>query len=85
MSFPTADDALAGIGEAKRDEVYADEKKGASSERVASSVYYEDDGIHDGLEFPTEEERHTLRRVSDKLPWAAYRMSLLSYIFIILF
>ncbi|KAF8066511.1 peptide transporter PTR2A [Lyophyllum atratum] len=30
------------------------------------------DGIHDGLEFPTEEERQTLRRVADKIPWNAY-------------
>ena len=31
------------------------------------------DGIHDGLEFPTEEERMTLRRVTDTIPWNAYR------------
>lgn len=31
------------------------------------------DGIHDGLEFPTEEERITLRRVADTIPWNAYR------------
>ncbi|KAJ7225107.1 PTR2-domain-containing protein [Mycena haematopus] len=30
------------------------------------------DGIHDGLVFPTEEERATLRRVSDAIPWNAY-------------
>ncbi|KAJ7861980.1 POT family-domain-containing protein [Mycena olivaceomarginata] len=30
------------------------------------------DGIHDGLVFPTEEERLTLRRVSDRIPWNAY-------------
>ncbi|KAJ7098210.1 POT family-domain-containing protein [Mycena crocata] len=30
------------------------------------------DGIHDGLEFPTDEERATLRRVSDAIPWNAY-------------
>ncbi|SJL03952.1 probable PTR2-Di-and tripeptide permease [Armillaria ostoyae] len=39
---------------------------------IASSVEHELDGIHDGLEFPTEEEIATLRRVSDKLPWNAY-------------
>jgi len=33
---------------------------------------YEPDGIHDGLEIPTDEERDTLRRVPDKIPWAAY-------------
>ncbi|KAF7301619.1 hypothetical protein MIND_00727400 [Mycena indigotica] len=30
------------------------------------------DGVHDGLEFPTDEERATLRRVSDSLPWNVY-------------
>lgn len=31
------------------------------------------DGIHDGLVFPTDKERETLRRVSDSVPWNAYR------------
>lgn len=31
------------------------------------------DGIHDGLVFPTDEERATLKRVADKVPWNAYR------------
>ncbi|KAG6908190.1 hypothetical protein DXG01_005779 [Tephrocybe rancida] len=34
------------------------------------------DGIHDGLEFPTEEERKTLRRVADTVPWNAYLLRL---------
>ena len=34
------------------------------------------DSIHDGLEFPTEEEKLTLRRVSDTLPWTTFRMLL---------
>ena len=76
MSFLDTDNALAGIHEAKRDAVFANQNKNASSEPV-SSVNYEDDGLHGGLEFPTEEERFTLRRVSDKLPWAAYRRFLL--------
>jgi POT family proton-dependent oligopeptide transporter len=32
-----------------------------------------EDGIHDGLEFPTEEEKMALRRVADTIPWNAYR------------
>jgi hypothetical protein len=36
------------------------------------------DNVHAGLEFPTEEEIATLKRVSDKIPWAAYRMLLLN-------
>lgn len=31
------------------------------------------DGIHDGLTFPTQEELLSLRRVSDAIPWNAYR------------
>jgi len=50
---------------------YEDVKKLSSDDQIVSP-FYEDDGIHDGLEFPTEEERHTLRRVSDTIPWTAY-------------
>ncbi|KNZ78721.1 putative peptide transporter ptr2 [Termitomyces sp. J132] len=35
------------------------------------------DGIHDALEFPTEEERETLRRVPDTVPWSAYLIALI--------
>lgn len=50
-----------------------DEKR--SSMDKSSTVSEENcaDGIHDGLQFPTEEERDTLRRVPDSLPWSAYR------------
>ncbi|KAJ6619589.1 peptide transporter PTR2A [Mycena sp. CBHHK59/15] len=37
---------------------------------------YETDGIHDGLVCPTEEERATLRRVADAIPWNAYLIAL---------
>lgn len=50
---------------------------GIRDEKVAedrSEEKYELDGIHDGLVFPTEEERATLRRVPDAIPWSAYRM-----------
>jgi len=30
------------------------------------------DSAHEGLEFPSEEELATLRRVSDAIPWTAY-------------
>ncbi|KAI0710676.1 MFS peptide transporter [Earliella scabrosa] len=63
-------DIIAGLAEAKRDELEL-EKKGIRPESRASTE--EDlDGIHDGLEFPTEDEKKTLRRVSDKIPWSAY-------------
>lgn len=32
-----------------------------------SSLHHEHDGIHDGLDLPTEHERQTLRRVPDTL------------------
>ncbi|KAJ7176328.1 peptide transporter PTR2A [Mycena crocata] len=37
---------------------------------------HEIDGIHDGLVCPTEEERATLRRVGDKIPWNAYLIAI---------
>lgn len=42
-----------------------------SRDEVSSEVDEVDD-VHAGLEFPTEEERLTLRRVADALPWTAY-------------
>ena len=62
-------DIVAGLAEAKHAE-YELEKKGLSP--AASSHEQELDGIHDGLEFPTEEEKHTRRRVPDQVPWSAY-------------
>ena len=62
-------DIIAGLAEAKRDEFELEKKGIAPSE---TSHEHDLDGIHDGLEFPTEEEKHTLRRVSDSLPWSAY-------------
>ena len=62
-------DIVAGLAEAKHDEFELEKKGLAHSE---TSHDQELDGIHDGLEFPTEEEKATLRRVSDSLPWSAY-------------
>lgn len=47
-----------------------DEKPSPSVESVPQE---EGDDIHSGLIFPTDEERATLRRVADTLPWNAYR------------
>jgi len=58
------------LADAKHDE-YEDVKKLSSVAHIASS-FYENDGVHDGLEVPTEEEKHTLRRVPDNIPWSAY-------------
>ncbi|KAI0682220.1 oligopeptide transporter [Earliella scabrosa] len=65
----TDTDILAGLAEAKRDELEL-EKKGFSP--VESAHEQELDGVHDGLEFPTEDEKKTLRRVTDSIPWSAY-------------
>ena len=53
-------------------EAIADIKKAESipSEKVSEEFH---DDVHEGLEFPTEEEIATLRRVSDAIPWNAYR------------
>ena len=50
-----------------------------ASEKPNIGLEYEVDGIHDGLVFPTEEERATLRRVPDSIPWSAYRKPLLFF------
>ncbi|RPD65541.1 oligopeptide transporter [Lentinus tigrinus ALCF2SS1-7] len=65
----TDKDILAGLAEAERDELEL-EKKGLASPH--SGEEHELDGIHDGLEFPTQEEKETLRRVPDRLPISAY-------------
>ncbi|KAI0330301.1 oligopeptide transporter [Cubamyces sp. BRFM 1775] len=66
-------DIIAGLAEATRDEAESFDKKKIES---TTSHEHELDGIHDGLEFPTEEERLTLRRVSDSIPWSAYLIAL---------
>lgn len=38
----------------------------------ASDADQELDADHEGLEFPTDEEKKTLRRVADTIPWNAY-------------
>ncbi|EGN94531.1 hypothetical protein SERLA73DRAFT_171508 [Serpula lacrymans var. lacrymans S7.3] len=61
-------DAIAGLGEA----VQHDTKLEKANSDIVSVSGEELDGIHDGLEFPTDEEKVTLRRVTDSLPWNAY-------------
>lgn len=63
-------DIVADLTDAQRDEVELEKKAPSSSDRSSHEI--ELDGVHDGLEFPTEEEKNTLRRVSDKLPLSAY-------------
>jgi hypothetical protein len=70
MDSPRSDTALPDTTGEKH--VYVNEKAHSSDDHV-DSLQFVPDGIHDGLEFPTEEERRTLRRVADKIPWNAYR------------
>ncbi|KAI0746828.1 oligopeptide transporter [Daedaleopsis nitida] len=72
MAARDLDDIVAGMAEAERNEVEL-EKKGASiRDEDSQEQELELDGIHDGLVYPTDEEKFTLRRVSDKLPISAY-------------
>jgi len=44
------------------------------SDSIADDSYGKEiDSVHEGLVFPTDEELLTLRRVSDAIPWTAYR------------
>ncbi|KAF8870038.1 peptide transporter PTR2A [Infundibulicybe gibba] len=71
-------DSVASIvaGEAEKHNIQPDIEKKRSFVEDASpggrDTEHELDGIHDGLEFPTEHERETLRRVPDSIPWNAY-------------
>ncbi len=66
MAGLQADTAIvAGIAEAEKD--HYDLKKG---DDVSST---DENSPFDGVEYPTEEEIATLRRVSDTIPWTAYR------------
>lgn len=77
---------LAAVAEVKKQAVYEDEKHVVHSDDKRSSIehsgHYDNDhmndGIHDGLRFPTDEERATLRRVADKIPINAYCESILT-------
>lgn len=69
---PNTPIVAASAGSARVDydkKLHADE---VSSTEKSAILENELDGIHDGLEFPTEEEIVTLRRVSDAIPWTAY-------------
>ncbi|KAH9919971.1 oligopeptide transporter [Epithele typhae] len=61
-------DIVAGLAEAEHDEFEHKKLAAHSSDDHSDEI----DTVHDGLEFPTEEEKLTLRRVSDTLPWSAY-------------
>jgi POT family proton-dependent oligopeptide transporter len=51
---------------------YGSEKK-LSGSMDADYLDSDVDSIHEGLQFPTAEEMLSLRRVSDTIPWNAYR------------
>ncbi|KAI0785087.1 PTR2-domain-containing protein [Abortiporus biennis] len=71
------EDPIQGLAEAeKHDFEHTKEKAGSDDHIVSSAGTHELDGIHDGLEFPTDEERETLRRVPDSIPWNAYLIAI---------
>jgi proton-dependent oligopeptide transporter, POT family len=76
-----ADSDFPAIAEAEH-HIFEEKKNHPRSNVKVNSVSLDEDhvimndGIHDGLVFPTEEEMATLRRVSDAIPWSAYRTSL---------
>jgi POT family proton-dependent oligopeptide transporter len=66
-------------GEKPRRSFEGEKPIGEKARQSLSSASHEEsrgekelDGIHDGLEFPNDEEIATLRRVPDRIPWAAY-------------
>jgi POT family proton-dependent oligopeptide transporter len=65
------DSAIPALAEADTHDAY--ERKGADTSSVsAASDRILNDGVHDGLVFPTDDERATLRRVPDSIPINAY-------------
>ena len=70
MAGHGTDDPMVALGEAQKSEFV--HEKYPPADNIASSIDHELDGIHDGLVFPNEHERETLRRVSDAIPWNAY-------------
>jgi len=63
-------DAFVGVAHAEKSRtIDSDASRDHKSDPEAPVL----DGIHDGLEFPTEEEKKTLRRIADAIPWNAYR------------
>jgi POT family proton-dependent oligopeptide transporter len=71
-------DALAALSHAENEKRFSTEKH-SQSDIAEHEPDHELDGIHDGLEFPTEEEKLTLRRVPDSVPWAAYLIALVEF------
>ncbi|KAF8920832.1 peptide transporter PTR2A [Mucidula mucida] len=79
MAGLQVDAEIAAISETQRHlEINEKVDQKVHSDDVSSEVHHEleRDGIHDGLEFPTKEERATLRRVSDAIPWNAYLIAI---------
>ncbi|KAG5638605.1 hypothetical protein H0H81_011495 [Sphagnurus paluster] len=72
MASPHVDGSSTFLQEEKKLSV---EKAGSSTDDIAEGSLVLD-GIHDGLTFPTEEERLTLRRVPDSIPWNVYLIAL---------
>lgn len=68
MAAPNDGPALAALD--REDKYHVPDEKVPAGDEASSDVL--EDDAHAGLEFPTEEERLTLRRVADALPWSSY-------------
>ncbi|KAH8103418.1 oligopeptide transporter [Cristinia sonorae] len=75
MALHSDDAAYQGFAEAKRDEFEIKGKSSSTTDEASDHVVNMNDGIHDGLTFPTPEEQVTLRRVADTVPWTAYMIA----------
>ncbi|KDR86044.1 hypothetical protein GALMADRAFT_109580 [Galerina marginata CBS 339.88] len=53
-----------------------DKYRASSSDQTEHNLL---DGIHDGLEPPTDEERAVLRRVPDNIPWDSYLIAIVEF------
>ena len=69
-TLQAAEDAQPGPAEIQRDKAGL---KKHSSASCRESCLQNSDNADDELIYPTDEEKEELRRVSDTLPWSAYR------------
>lgn len=63
-------DILAGVAGAEKNQLKDLDRTSAFNEKSIS--HEANESSEEGVEFPTEEEIATLRRVSDAIPWTAY-------------
>ncbi|KAF9788444.1 PTR2-domain-containing protein [Thelephora terrestris] len=73
-------DALAAIAHAEKNLAQDKSHSDYSHDQKYDPEAPVQDGIHDGLEFPTDEERITLRRVTDTIPWNSFLIAFIELV-----